>query len=107
MTCHKPKETPINLSQEKSLCACIFKAKPLGAEQRMGLVNYSHDYPLSTFKHHLYPLVLSQANFVTQHFEDISHLNFHCPVECFHIQGPFILNLPKQAGDFLAYDSVF
>ena len=73
----------------------------------MGLVNYSHDYLLSTFKRHLYPLVLSQANSVTQQVEDTSHLNFNCPVECFHIQGPLILNLPKQAGDFLAYDSVY
>ena len=30
LTCREPEKTPINLSEGKSLCAFIFKAKPLG-----------------------------------------------------------------------------
>ena len=30
MTCGKPQQTPINLTDRKSICAFIFRAKPLG-----------------------------------------------------------------------------
>ena len=34
LTCREPEKTPINLSEGKSLCALIFKAKPLGIYSR-------------------------------------------------------------------------